>query len=115
MSAVELPNDKAVKVLGVSETVVAQQAECLLLTYEQAANTVRAIMHTGSVTTECNVARQLIDLIAESETNSAPRLQRQAVGASLNRALKDVIGIKECFEDSGASAGIAGVGRGSPL
>src|SRR5262249_40759850 len=92
--------------------MVAQESERLLLADEEAADAVGAVVDAGGVAAERDVAGELVDLVAEGETGAAPRIQRRAVRARLDRPRQDVVGVEERFEDRGAGARIAGMGGG---
>src|SRR5262249_56529127 len=109
---VELSHDEAVEALVVSAAIVAQEPERLLLADEKAADAVGAVVDAGGVAAERDVAGELVDLVAEGETGAAPRIQRRAVRARLDRPRQDVVGVEERFEDRGAGARIAGMGGG---
>jgi len=66
-------------VLIVGTAIVSQEPNSLLLPDEQPADTVGAEMNAGSVAAERNVAGQFVDLIAERQAGSAPRLQGRTV------------------------------------
>src|SRR6516225_7406047 len=69
-------------------------------------------MNTGSVAAERNVAGQLVDLIAERQADSAPRLQGGTVPPGLDRMWQDIVDIEEGLQDRGAGACVARMGRG---
>ena len=69
-------------------------------------------MDAARIAAERDVAGQLVDLVAEGEYSAAPGFQRRAVCRSLNRMRKEVIHVEKGLEDRGASACIAGKGRG---
>jgi len=73
---------------------------------------VRAVMHAGGVAAKRDVVGQLVDLVAEGEIGALPGVQRRAVCRGLDRPRQDVIRVEEGFEDRGAGARIAGMGRG---
>src|SRR5262245_43039009 len=109
---VELSHDEPVEALVVGAAILAQEPERLLLADEKAAHAVGAVVDAGGVTTQCDVASELVDLVAEGEGGAAPGLERRAVRRDLDRMRQDVIGVEEGFEDRGAGACVAGVGRG---
>src|SRR5262245_59874597 len=82
---VELSHDEAVEALVVGAAMVAQESERLLLADEEAADAVGAVVDAGGVAAERDVAGELVDFVAEGETGAAPRIQRRAVRARLDR------------------------------
>jgi len=108
----ELPHDEAVETLVVGAAIVPQEPERLLLADKQAADTVGAVMDASSIAAKRDVAGQLVDLIAEGERGATPEFPRRAICRGLHRVWQNVIGIEKGFEDRGASACIAGMGRG---
>ena len=69
-------------------------------------------MSAGSVAAERNVAGQFVDLIAERQAGSAPRLQGGTVRLGLDGMRQDIVDIEKGLQDRGAGACVARMGRG---
>ena len=69
-------------------------------------------MNAGSIAAERNVAGQFVDLIAERQAGSAPRLQGGTVRRGLEGMRQDIVNIEEGLQDRGAGACVARMGRG---
>src|SRR5262245_36912183 len=105
-----LSHEEAVEALVVRAAVVSQEPQRLLFADKEAADAVGTVVHTRGVASERDVARQLVDLVAQGETWAPPGLQRGAVCRGLDRPRQNVIRIEESLENSGARARIAGMG-----
>src|SRR5215831_2939706 len=94
--------DEPCEALVVGPTIVAQQANGLLLPHQQPLTAIGPIVHPGRIAAQRDVAREFVDFVAEGQRRSLPWLHSSAISSCLHRLGKNVLLIKESFQDGGA-------------